>query len=617
MGILKSPTGFYTGLMQSILASVYGGRECSHHDLLKDVSYIFDRVNHEGLKFLTVTLPKLGKAIDRGLETGHLVLPVGFKRASRKSRIPAFMQGIFRCVFHEDGTLKEEPDSHSIQDLRQVLFLLYKLELPYSEKEKGKVLDNFEVVEAELSSSIYFDDTRVLSKARRLIHSVLKGFDPKDIVPAHGPGAVATGEKGDEKWTFARKYTSLHQCYPYYDYFIVGRGNELCDRLSWYKGLVKEEIPCAKVILVPKDSRGPRLISEEPLEIQYIQQGLLRKLVPWIENHPLTRGVINFTDQSLNQRLALESSTTRECATLDLKEASDRIRMDLVEDLFPKEFVRHIKACRSTHTELPCGKRLPLSKFAPMGSALCFPVMALTLWAICRAYLQDSDDQERSSVHSIPHYGTIAVYGDDLVVPTRSARTLVRVLERHSLRVNSDKSFVDGYFRESCGVDAYKGVNVTPGRLRKPFSAKSRDTSFLANSSSLANFMFKRGYWLCASYLWSTIESVYGKIPYGTPSAGYVCREVDDVEEAERLNLALYRQHRYEEGIQVNQFRVFLFSKETKEGLIDGWPRALRGILSPGSGVERTPVSLGANPFVTVTSFSSLVKIKRGWSVTL
>jgi hypothetical protein len=592
-------------------------------NLSRDVSYILKRFSHEGLQFFTVGLPQLGKSFDRALETGLFILPAGFKPSRKGSQIPAFMQVIFKSVFSESGHILEDPDPYSVQEVRQVCFLLYKLEAPYSSEKIDKVLSNFASVERELQSTFVYTDTRLFARAKSLLLDLFEGFDPLDIQPGHGPGAVASGEKGFEKWHFKTKYTTLHQKYPYYSYFIVGGGKEVCDRLSWYKGLRQQAEPSAKVVLVPKDSRGPRLISMEPLEVQYIQQGLMRKLVPWIERHRLTRGVVNFTDQTVNQQFALESSKDKEFATLDLKDASDRVRWDLVRELFPCGIVPYLSACRSTSTQLPDGSYVPLSKFAPMGSALCFPVMALTLWALIRAYLEleslkipegeNLQETIRSSFH-IGRSGSFAIYGDDLIVPSASCSGLIRMLESFSLRVNKDKSYCNGNFRESCGVDAFRGVDVTPFRMRKPFSTNARNSGFLANSSSLANSLFARGYWHAASYIRLALEDTFGKLPYGSPSAGYACIEVEDVCLAEKLNtLRLNKRNiRWNLDYQVHEYRVLaVVRKEGDEApWFTGWNRCLCSVLTDWR--RSSPLNSGV-PFVPKTSFSSLVENKRRW----
>jgi hypothetical protein len=58
--------------------------------------------------------------------------------------------------------------------------------------------------------------------------------------------------------------------------------------------------------------------------------------------------------------------------------------------------------------------------------------------------------------------GSVAVFGDDLVVPVDCRELLVETLEVLHFKVNVHKSFWGANFRESCGVDSFRGVDVTP-----------------------------------------------------------------------------------------------------------------------------------------------------------
>jgi len=220
-----------------------------------------------------------------------------------------------------------------------------------------------------------------------------------------------------------------------------------------------------------------------------------------VERHPLTRDNVRFTDQTPNRNAALLASRDGKYATLDLKEASDRVGSDLVRLLFPGNLCRYLFACRSLSTVLPTGELLKLKKFAPMGSCLCFPVMALTIWAILTAGAPNADARER-----------IYVYGDDVIVPTATAENAIEQLESFGLKVNRDKSCTSGLFRESCGTDAFQGVDVTPVRFRTVWSSLQGPEvypSWIAYANSLWDRQYYRTYDLIVGWL----RSVYGPLP--------------------------------------------------------------------------------------------------------
>lgn len=470
----------------------------------RDMAYAKRRFSCEGIKFLTVILPSLGKATLRGIETGVFAPPDGF-RLIRNGRLPAFLQGWTKRIFHNCGNVRTDIDPHSLEELMQICMLFYKLELPYSREQENQVVENFILTENEIPSTSeeVLVDGDILSLARSYLERVLRGFDPRDIKPGHGPGAVATGEKGLGKYRFSRRYQRLHEKFPYYEFFTpsLSATSILASRYRHLERLVN---PIAKVCLVSKDSRGPRLISMEPLEIQWIQQGQLKKLVPYIESNTLIGGSINFTRQSFNRQAAFDSSVDKQFATLDLKDASDRVSLSLFRALFPEHIQEYWEACRSVATQLPCGRLLPLKKFAPMGSALCFPVMALTLWALIKATLAIRHRSRRMFL----------VYGDDIVVPTPFTSDVIEVLESAGLKVNVDKSFINSHYRESCGLDAYNGVLCTPIRIRQNLDSEHSDPSLLSHIISASESFFDKGYWKSCSYMRGLAESMFGPIPW-------------------------------------------------------------------------------------------------------
>lgn len=233
----------------------------SRKDLDADRRTLCNRFAKEGLSFLTKTLPKLGKALDLGLVELRLQVPREFKTAHKCTSIPAFMQAYFRRIFSSEGVLLEDADPEAVKHLRQLLFMFYKLETPYSDRDEEKVISNFVATELELELGSDIETDALLAAGSYIARDVLVGFDPSTIIPKHGPGAVATGERLDDKWVFSRLYSAIHRVYPYYEYYLVGWGKELMDRLGWYRSLQRHESGIAKVVLVPKDSRGPRLIS--------------------------------------------------------------------------------------------------------------------------------------------------------------------------------------------------------------------------------------------------------------------------------------------------------------------------------------------------------------------
>lgn len=537
--MLKSHVGFYTELLVNTYLDMVSVL-CTQHEQQRDIVEIRHRVAHEGLSFLTKTLPRLGKAIDRSLSSGSVLQAPNFK-VKRGSQIPLFMRTLISTLFEPDGQPKlatwmvtptatvsnhwgeEVPGMetqgvrnhvsnsceaavNALKVIRQVCFMFYKLETPYTDAQETKVINDFLSTERELRSLDLHDrpsGSCLLGTARVLIARILANASPYAGIPRHGPGAVATGETPADKHVFKRYYERLARKFPYDHWFFLNC-THLSDELASLDALETLEYGTAKVVLVPKDSRGPRLISCEPLEYQWIQQSLMHVLVTTLESHEWTRGFVNFTDQSINQKMALLGSVHPfKWCTLDMKEASDRVSLALVKELFPPEWYEALYACRTPQTRLPDGTLVEMKKFAPMGSAVCFPVEALVFWALGVSSLHHYTDISLRKASS-----QIYVYGDDIICHTDDHSMIVSTFEQFGLKLNSDKCCTAGPFKESCGMDAFLGVSVTPLRVRTVWS-HHRKSSALSAYVALHNAAYEKGWYHLAEYILEHLQKIW------------------------------------------------------------------------------------------------------------
>jgi hypothetical protein len=580
------------GLFRALFVDLSAQYPASVKSLQRDFDEFLRRVKFEGFSFATKTLPKLGNAFDLALAEGHLHVPRDFKRSHENRAIPAFLQALFKELFDEAGHLVPDPEPDTIKSVRQVLFLAYKYELPFTEAQKRAVIARFHASEDEISRPVQEDEfpTAILSQAERLLRVLFRRFNPLDIRPRHGPGAVASGEKGDGKWKFSTLYPQIHRMYPYHEYYMVGCPSSYLFGSDFHDRFAEQKNGISKVVLVPKDSRGPRLISCEPLEFQWIQQGLNRELVDLLESHWLTRGHINFQDQKVNQKLATVGSVTGEWATIDLKDASDRVSRKLVACLFSSlEMVRDaLYATRSTHTMLPDGSIHELQKFAPMGSAVCFSLESIVFWVLSVCAVQK---QTKGSLYDATR--CVYVYGDDLIVPTDCFTAVKQVLESFRLVVNDKKSCYKGKYRESCGVQSFNGFNVTPIRCSTLWSSDSTDCSCFTAYISYANEFASRGYTEVSRYIFEALERQYGPIPWGYTDSSYPCRWCDNHDEILLRNAEKFPL-RWHAGLHRFQFRVKTVISRQHKSKLEGWPRLLRQ-LSGGGGEDPSVYVLPRN----------------------
>lgn len=551
------------------------------------------RVRFEGSRFLTVALPRLGKAFDKAISGGISMnsSELGFK-TQPASKLPRFLGEFFSRVLSDDGVLLQNPCADSVRVIRQICYLYYKYELPYTDEQCQNVLSKFKQTEQELYTvderlryytkllvdrnttrldwaSQPADNVDVARRAKILLSSLFSLFDPKNICPRHGPGAVATRQQLWDKYSWTNVSANITKYYPLDEYFYSCLGH-ICDATREINSLTDEDLP-ARVILVPKDSRGPRLISCEPVDYQWIQQGLGRALVSLVESHPLTKGRVNFTSQLLNRAGAFVGSKSGQYATLDLNEASDRVSVELVRLLFPSHIFCALMSCRSSSTVLPSGEVLPLKKFAPMGSCLCFPIMALTIWAILAAAVPGNNPETLKTFEGQP----IAVYGDDVIVPTAQAANAIELLESFGLKINRDKSCTGGLFRESCGADAFDGRDVTPVRLRTVWSS-SRCPNAYPSWVAYANSFWDKRYYITYDYIVGLLHRVYGDIPEGERNSPYPSLRAVDFDKRPkrfRTNISLQKRECY----------IWVVKSPSLNKTIAGWSMLLRFFAESGS----------------------------------
>lgn len=510
MGQLRAVDVWYVELVTKLHHEIAQCYDVPRSQLRAEAELIRRRTQREGISFLTKTLPAMDKAVTTALSSNKPLSIKGFKTPPN-SAIPRFLGWLLRELFDVDGHEKGITCPLTLIHFRQLTGLLPKLRIEHTPEQEKSMLDAFVQTEVDLSKiNLAEVDQRWLDRARDLVTCAVCTVDPQRIQPRHGPGNVATGEDVFEKTKFSRIYPALEAVYPFTEWMCFSL-THVADELDEISRLEDGGLATAKVVLVPKDSRGPRVISAEPLEVQYIQQGLGIELQNAIEHAQVCLKRINFTRQDINRKLALAGSKDQQWVTLDMKEASDRVKTGLVDHLFSghPELLAAMHACRSPLTRLPCGTILTLDKFAPMGSRLCFPVEALCFWALIVSALIHHGKPRRYARENV------YVYGDDIIMRREDYPLALQYLPQVGLMFNERKCCVAGFFRESCGCDAYKGVDVTPTRLRATWSNRREiEPETLVSYAAFSNALYGRGYRLTAAWLRQQITKIYGKIPY-------------------------------------------------------------------------------------------------------
>jgi hypothetical protein len=257
-----------------------------------------------------------------------------------------------------------------------------------------------------------------------------------------------------------------------------------------------------KLSFVPKDCTKYRSIVVEPS-----LNGLGQKGIGSYMKEKLKCAGIDLKDQSRNQSLARKGSIDGTLATIDLSMASDCISSGLVWSLLPFEWASLLDTFRSSEvTYKPMGARkdqeitVQLEKFSSMGNAYTFELESLLFYSLAFATCQYLGVDTCN----------LSVYGDDIIIASEAYDLLKDVLEYCGFLLNEKKSFATGPFRESCGADYYKGIDIRPYYLKTGISGR-----VLFN---MHNFFFRQGDIKIAREIESMIPEplrIYGPDGYG------------------------------------------------------------------------------------------------------
>ncbi len=523
-------------------------------ELERDLNRLLSLVEKRGIGVFLRDLPSVGKHFDRCLSNGEYKLsglPLT-KRYSNRVVIPKFLRGLYLLVFNETGLLKEDYDVMAIKFIRQLTLVYKKATIPCSEEAvQDEVLEFFTVDRTLPEPERFWNDESVSSPdviketyhgygKSNLYRSRLDALDPRkriklsnflaglDFVSSlvtttlgsydpgmwrfrHGPGAVSEVTGPSNKYCWKNWSDRLELEFPIADYGFHSYA-------SWADRCHRDEIsgskePYSRMVAVPKSFTKPRLIAMEPSEHQWCQQNLWhyfskRTRSSWIGSF------VRFNDQTLNQELCTLGSRTGTLATVDLSAASDRVSCHFVGQFFRSnsKVLNALRSSRTHYVKQLLTPRVPelfdLRKFSTMGNACTFPVESLSFLAIAIAAVltERKLPLTLNSVRTI--VGEVAVFGDDIVIPTDSRELMVEALEVLDFKVNDSKSFWTGRFRESCGVDSYDGVNVTPVYWK---------TFYQGDPETLASVIETRNN-LYTNWLLSAANQLAWTLPWQLPS---------------------------------------------------------------------------------------------------
>lgn len=478
-------------------------------------------------------------------------------------------------------------DYELIADLRQYSKFSYKVRVAPSKLQQDEAINKYRDRNRRCSErNGLLDAARVARQALRHDPSKLPGpcarvaFLAKFLcqrfasaykgpgLPKHGPGTTFYGYD-----TKINKYRYLERDVPKAVLRRFASFLRPSPASAEIEGLATDNV--CRISFVPKDARGPRLVAPHHASVMWAQQAVLSGIECAVARKELllrhhVYGIgevasLTLDDQSVNRSVAMVGSVHPSLyGTFDLKDASDLVQWKLVCFLFGNTpLLLDLRAVRATHVEYPDGTREALWSHAPMGSACCFPVMAIILWSLAVATMWVCDEEVSPDrlecwyrgFHEPDFYlaQKAFVFGDDIIMPPHYRDAFNSVLKLAGLTLNTAKTFTGhGGFRESCGCEAYRGQDITPVLLKVGGISSVSDCVSLI---TMYNRLSDRYYQLGEGLLQELIQS--NRLHRGASWVGFTAtsREhslilVDSVCLALRLNRKLGALVRWNTNIQ-------------------------------------------------------------------
>lgn len=328
-------------------------------------------------------------------------------------------------------------------------------EIQVLEDSKKKFLDN----QARINSLKVQEDSTlksILFSARGYVEDILGDFSKFDVLERARFGkkssvgipmrkacegeryeAPITGSDDHIQW-----FDKLYACWnrPAYNYAVERAVNR--------KVPLTLPVDILEAVLVNKTWKSKRLIMPNTTLGTLYSGGLGRLL----EDKLRAYGYDIRSLQATHGELARFGSITGSLVTADQSLASDNITVWLVDRICPAPWASALKFGRIRKVSF-YGSIIETETFSTMGIGFTFPLQTLVFLSLLLA-IRDHVGLNESSV--------ISVYGDDLIYPVEMHSLVLDIFDRLGLKINVDKTFADGYFRESCGQDYYRGVDIRP-----------------------------------------------------------------------------------------------------------------------------------------------------------
>jgi len=393
-----------------------------------------------------------------------------------------------------------------------------------------KAVSQFVEVQCQLRSidpdSFSPSTKKILQVAKKYVSRFLGSFDYEELVDRCSNTSGATIGVTRRSACEAQKYElpisgTYRQSLIHHD---LHRGTLASTYMSKQAGTdTYQEVNEVTLTLVPKSFKSLRSIMPNSTSGAYISKGVEAMINLRFKRK---RIYLPFLQQR-HKDLARKGSIDGSLATIDLSHASDSVSMYLVQYLLPDDWFEFLNETRIPTCVLPNGHRLQMETFATMGIGYTFVLETLIFRSILEAIRSLRKDSRR-----VRRF--ISTYGDDMICSSDLSEELVHVMREIGFVINEEKTFMTGFFRESCGGDYYRGVDVRPFQPRnggRPLTIEIEQEALLYKwINGLLNRFHEYELSTTLEYLVSLIPGHINVCPsFETPTSGVLTDAANDL----------------------------------------------------------------------------------------
>lgn len=369
----------------------------------------------------------------------------------------------------------------------------------YTDEELyAKSFNSFMATQARVGTPLQMTPfvLRVVKEARNIIRDVLGEYSLEEH-----QNACKFGKRACKGHEYRKSYLDLKVSGP-----ITGS----VEHIGWFKKYLLSDQQLADIIhttlekggqyevcshlslaLVPKNWKSLRPVKPQTLLGTFITNGLGTVLTKRL----LAVGLNIKRLQETHKRLVKRASTDGliheqwRLVTADLSAASDSISWELLCRLLPRKWLRAVMHGCARYVTDVSGNSHRLSSVATMGDGHTFPLQTLIFYSLIKAV---------GKLKGYPD-AFVSVYGDDLIYPRTLHEMVVHTLRCLHFNLNKEKTYATGSFRESCGSDCYRGIDV------RPFSPEGEHRHYSAGP--YAAFLYKLLNGLLRRWEWEELPS--------------------------------------------------------------------------------------------------------------